>query len=327
MSRNGEPTVHEQVSLIDDPCKQDYNTQGMASQVICYLIPAEPAPVFASEYKAYDEHRRIARTVRSMPYYALAIIFFVTIVDVCTIIYASHILREIYFEDDMASLPLGDPYIGLTELYTSSIMNATRVTNRNILNKPRIVTPVYAGNPSMSTAEEELVADGQYGTFSPHEKHFSVDQRVSVTFLVFISTKRSPKTITIVQFRTIDFGLELCSLMLLLPDANSRVEGNHPFTMSIQPPTLRICQLDVDRSLDPTTLTWRSRPSCGHALRTTLLTTKYGQEMEVFRFSCPWASFPTFEISCTTEHVQECAIDIWTSQNQTWGGCLFATTG
>ncbi|KAI0731597.1 hypothetical protein C8Q72DRAFT_991249 [Fomitopsis betulina] len=282
MSRNGEPTVHEQVSLIDDPCKQDYNTQ---------------------EYKAYDEHRRIARTVRSMPYYALAIIFFVTIVDVCTIIYASHILREIYFEDDMASLPLGDPYIGLTELYTSSIMNATRVTNRNILNKPRIVTPVYAGNPSMSTAEEELIADGQYGTFSPHEKHFSVDQR----------------TITIVQFRTIDFGLELCSLMLLLPDANSRVEGNHPFTMSIQPPTLRICQLDVDRSLDPTTLTWRSRPSCGHALRTTLLTTKYGQEMEVFRFSCPWASFPTFEISCTTEHVQECAIDIWTSQNQTWG--------
>lgn len=82
----------------------------------------------------------------------------------------------------MTRLPIGNPYIGLAELYMSGKVNATRLPGHHIFNKPRIVAPVFPHRPTQVTPEEELVAHGSYGTLSPHEKHFQVDYQASTLF-------------------------------------------------------------------------------------------------------------------------------------------------
>ncbi|TFY55600.1 hypothetical protein EVJ58_g8144 [Rhodofomes roseus] len=128
-----------------------------------------------TDSKAYDPRERRDCMTYSMLPLASAIILFVALVDVYSLLYASHILKSVYADDDTSGLPLGDPYIGLTALYASRTVNATKLRDHHIRNKPRIVAPIFADRPTERTPEEDLIVNGYFGTLSPHEKHFKID--------------------------------------------------------------------------------------------------------------------------------------------------------
>lgn len=235
----------------------------------------------------------------------VALLLMVAVADICSIAYIGHIFRTVYKDEGTADLPLGNPYVGLRALYKSGKVNSSRIEGHHIINKARVVAPVYSKQPDKITPDDELRANKRYGTLTPHERHFHVDS----------------KTDTLVQFRVIDFGMEECSLMLRLPGIDEHVEGPHSF--SLRPSSqLEICQLDTTRALDTTKLTWRTRPKCKQGERLSIAA-ETGRDVKVTQFPCAWGSYQTFEVSCASPGSADCQVDIWTSQNQTWGMFLY----
>lgn len=130
------------------------------------------------------------------------------------------------------------------------------------------------------------------------------------------------QTHTIAQFRVIDFGMEDCSLTLRLPSANEPLEGTEPFNFN---PTsaLDVFRLNAPKALDVRTLSYRSRPPV--AEKTAAVLVRAGEEIEITRFPCKWASLHTFELACSAG--SDCLIDVWSTQNKTWGAYSRLRTG
>ncbi|PCH43212.1 hypothetical protein WOLCODRAFT_74617, partial [Wolfiporia cocos MD-104 SS10] len=231
----------------------------------------------------------------------LSLLLLVAAIDIWSIARIAYIFRNVYADEGTKQLRLGNPYIGLDALYKSGYRaNTSGPVDNRLINRPRVVAPVYMDRPNKPTADDELIAYREYGTFSPHERHFQVDS----------------STATILQFRVIDFGMEDCALTLRLPGHGEVVEGRHPFR--INPSSiLEVCRLDISTALDLPLLSWNTKPPCSALHFPSVLATG-GQDVEVARFPCEWGSYHSFEVSCD-EKTPGCFVDIWSSQNQTWG--------
>ncbi|EMD31803.1 hypothetical protein CERSUDRAFT_88672, partial [Gelatoporia subvermispora B] len=228
----------------------------------------------------------------------IALLVFIVATDVFAFIKTSHMFRTVYpdrFLED-SRLEIANPYVGLEDLYRSGKANASRI--EPILNTPRVITQVYRDRPDGPAPIGEHDFLNQYGTLAPNEKHLHVD----------------PATHTIAQFRTVDFGMEECSLIFRLPRVDEPLEGKDPFMMEASS-VFAVYRLDVAEPLDVRTLSWRTHPA--RSSKVGALSPKAGEETEVARFPCEWASLHTFEVACAIG--SQCLLDVWSSQNRTWG--------
>ncbi|KAH9926395.1 uncharacterized protein B0H18DRAFT_1005875 [Fomitopsis serialis] len=252
---------------------------------------------------AYKSSSRPVR--RPLLPYVIACLVFVALTDIVFLAYISRVFTTEYLDD--ADLPLAYPYIGLKELYDFGHVEPPRFAP--LLNKPRVVTQVFRDEPERPGGRgEHQIWDVEMGQiFPPFDKHLLVND----------------KTRTIIQFRAMDFGMEECSLAFRFPGTQDLFEGKDLPAVSSATIQLQICPLDVPRFLDVRAVSWASRPQC--AGPPTMFTAAVGAEHEVPvpRFPCAWGTYHSFEVACTDEdgsgREDACAVDVWSSHNQTWG--------
>jgi len=230
-------------------------------------------------------------------YAAIVTLAIIVATDIFFMAYAFHVIRHEYMPKNVNMLELANPYIGLRALYESGMVNASKIDP--ILVPPLINAQVYRDHPNrLASNVEHDYYTAPYGTMSPHERHLEINDSV----------------LTIVQFRAIDFGMEECSMVVGLPGLHDTIEGDSPFRFR-EGSVVDVYTLDAPRPLEMGQLSWRTRPSRREKVASVFLHS--GMESIVARFPCPWGSMHTFELACA--HGSSCGIDVWSSQNTTWG--------
>jgi len=239
------------------------------------------------------------KSPRSLLSFATILLLIVSVTDVLALVWIANIFRTHYADQDFSSLEFGNPYVGLDSLYKGGNVNTSTI--EPFVRKPRIAGQVFPGNQDkLAPAGAHDAWWDEFGTFGTNERHFQVD----------------PDTHTVLQFRTIDFGMEDCELILKLPQVGQRLDvtDDTPFLFS-EPSTLDVFSLDAATPLDMRKLSYRTRPPTKEKFAT--VAARPGEETVVKRFPCPWGSLPTFEVACADR--SDCLVDLWSTQNVTWG--------
>ncbi|KAJ3013527.1 hypothetical protein NUW54_g1570 [Trametes sanguinea] len=265
------------------------------------------------ELEARDDIGQIARIRADKPEWAKAspngqtivswmvvLLVVVAATDLAALFYMSRIMSEVYADVGTAGLEYANPYHGLAELYSSGAVEPPRIAP--LLNTPRVVAQVFSDQPAqLAPIGEHDLFNKAFGTFSPHEKHLYVAEN----------------TITIAQFRTVDFGMEECSLVFRLPGSGDRIESKEPFQFNPLS-VFDVYRLDAPAPLDIRKLSYHTRPPVQEKVAT--VSPRPGEETFVSRFPCPWSTLHTFEVVCSKG--SDCLVDVWSSQNTTWGELL-----
>jgi len=110
------------------------------------------------------------------------------------------------------------------------------------------------------------------------------------------------------------------SLAIRIPYSDGELEGGARFSLS-EGSKLDIYALDEPKSINVQRLSWASRPPRRERVAT--VESKSGEEITVSWFACPWSSLHTFEIACADGQTVDCMVDVWTSQNKTWGAFMY----
>ena len=108
--------------------------------------------------------------------------------------------------------------------------------------------------------------------------------------------------------------MEGYSLVIHLPGNGDRIEGNEPFRFN-QLSVFDAYRLNAPKPLDVWKLSHSTKPPVKERVATLTLTG--GEENLVTTFSCPWGTLRTFELVCGEG--SDCSVDIWSSQNTTYG--------
>ncbi|OCH86030.1 hypothetical protein OBBRIDRAFT_738779 [Obba rivulosa] len=224
----------------------------------------------------------------------LVLIFAVS--DIVALLYISHIFDSVFPDPlvENSKLEIANQYIGLEDLYKSGTANASKLNP--ILIEPRTIAQVFRDKPNQLAPLGEHEHMTELGTIAPREQHLYIDAN----------------THTIAQFRAVDFGMEDCSLVVILPADGEPDEGDIPLKMTTAS-TLVVHALDTGVPLDIRKLSWRTKPA--RVKEVASFVPRAGEETFATRFPCEWASLHTFEVSCETE----CLLDVWSSHNGTWG--------
>ncbi|KAI0773144.1 hypothetical protein BD413DRAFT_472806 [Trametes elegans] len=215
----------------------------------------------------------------------------------------SRIVNTVYADVSTAELEYASPYYGLAELYSSGTVQASRIDP--ILNIPRVVAQVFSDRPDeLAPVGEHDVFTKAFGSLTPHEKHLKV----------------SANTRTVAQFRTIDFGMEECELVIRLPGDGDPIESEEPVQYNPRS-KFDVFRLDAPKPLDVRKLSFKTRPLVKEKVAT--VSPGAGQQTHVATFPCPWSTLHTFQVACAEDSESECLVDVWSSQNTTWGFYMY----
>ncbi|KAI1784842.1 hypothetical protein LXA43DRAFT_191240 [Ganoderma leucocontextum] len=227
------------------------------------------------------------------------------LIDLVAMAYVGYMFNTVFEDRGLpADLEFANPYIGLKELYESGQAVASNI--EPIITRPRLSAQVFINEPDRPAprGERDHWIDG-WGTLSPNERRLHV----------------TPEVHTITQFRTIDFGMEDCHLVLTVPELGTVLEAGASFTMHPQS-HLDVFRLTTNSPIDPGALMYRTRPKGAEKVGTVhadaLSWESGGGDIAVYRFKCPRASLHTFEVACAVGS-RECFLDAWSSQNTTFG--------
>ncbi|KAF7965222.1 hypothetical protein HWV62_45051 [Athelia sp. TMB] len=116
----------------------------------------------------------------------------------------------------------------------------------------------------------------------------------------------SPDLSTIAQFRTVDYGLENCSLQFSLqlpPGTDGSDVGGNASTSAVD-----VWILDASTQLDVTRLSWDKRPQRRQLLESWHMSWGSAETSER-SFACPWNSMQSFEFACSAD--ETCLLDFW----------------
>ena len=223
--------------------------------------------------------------------------------DGVAVLYMSRIMNTVYADLSTTDLEFASPYHGLAELYASGTINASHIDP--ILNLPRLVTQVSSEHPNQpGPPGAHDYWHPSFGTLSPHERRLRV----------------APGVRTVAQFRALDFGMERCELVLRLPGPGDPVESKERPQFS-ERTVLDVYMLDAPRPLDAWKVTWDARPPRRAGERVMTIAPRLGEETRVGQFPCVWGSLHTFEVACAESAGSGCLVDVWSSQNTTYGEC------
>jgi len=233
----------------------------------------------------------------------LSLLLVICMTDFAGFIYVYRLFQTHYADPVVPDhLPFANPYINLDGLYHSGRINSSKI--EPFINKPRISAQVFSDRPDELSPKGRGIVLDRYGTLSTNERRLWVDAT----------------THTILQFRTIDFGMEKCSLAIRIPYSDGELEGGARFSLG-EGSKLDIYALDEPKSINVQRLSWASRPPRRERVAT--VEPKSGEEITVSWFACPWSSLNTFEIACADGQTVDCMVDVWTSQNKTWGAFMY----
>ncbi|KAI0340434.1 hypothetical protein BDW22DRAFT_1360395 [Trametopsis cervina] len=229
-----------------------------------------------------------------------------------TIILCGFVLLDVVVYSYIAKLLLSDDapgeeieiknsYIGLDELYDPR-WNLVKSSHHDpIVLLPRQVGAVFQSDPSRVSPFEEHLTLTPYGLMAIPDRHLQL----------------SSDTRTIYQFRTIDYGMERCQLALRLPAVDDKTlldpytyRGDNGVAL------IDVCELDTSDMIDVPTLSWSNRPACRQHVGT--FAARPDSEVTLSEFPCKRDSVLSYELSCAPQNT-DCLIDVWSSQNQTWG--------
>ncbi|KAF8167191.1 hypothetical protein B0H34DRAFT_4305 [Crassisporium funariophilum] len=199
---------------------------------------------------------------------------------------------------NMSKMEFRDSYIGLNELYTYKKVRPS--TYDTLINEPRLATQVSPADPNRVFPLDLHRWLSDFGLLTPPDRNLKVSKGLH----------------TIAQFHVLDYGMERCALTVRLPSRGDSLP--HPYILPNSGDSVRlnICQLDAPRPLDERTISWSTRPSCVRQLG--ILDAKIGGEVEMESFPCKSGSFLAYDVSCA-EDSPECAVDVWSNHNATWG--------
>ncbi|KLO18215.1 hypothetical protein SCHPADRAFT_886311 [Schizopora paradoxa] len=228
----------------------------------------------------------------------IGIIVVLSIVNLTLFIrhYSNKIISTVETPD--SDLELANAYIGLDKLYTS-------VLNYTIENMPLAVHSVDREHPNTVRPDETPNWWTFQGTIVPDRRHIFINETIS----------------TIIQFRTLDFGLEICQPSIVLPTyaslVNSTVksEDNKPRSFAFSPPfvPVQIWALDSigpngrELELELSQLSYAVLPRRKAYLGT--IDAREGVRGVAKAFVCESASLHILELSCDTPG---CMLDFWT---------------
>jgi len=239
----------------------------------------------------------LRRTRLSRIYDWIILLFLLADIAICL-----YVAKVVYFGKPpvQAELEYRNPYINLENLYKQK--NST-TRYKPIQNPPRSALQISSTAPesAVETFPQKLVK--QFGTISPPDKHLKVDAL----------------THTILQYRSIDFGMEKCTLRLLLPA--SRDETLNDFSV-VNGTNLDVCLLNLPNPRNIGSVTWKQAPSCSY-IGSLLVkpggeSTLYNKNGTLSEFSCPWGSWYTFRVSCSSL-MPSCNLDVWSDDKDKWG--------
>lgn len=115
--------------------------------------------------------------------------------------------------------------------------------------------------------------------------------------------------------------MEMCELVIHLPGNGDHIESTEPFRFNPDS-VFAIYRLDAPKPLDVRKLSYRTKPPVKERVATVVA--RAGEETPVSRFPCVWGSLHAFEIACAKD--SDCLVDIWSSQNTTYGTCRVRRT-
>lgn len=184
-------------------------------------------------------------------------------------------------------LPRPNQYIGLDRV-NRKFLNATPPAPINTF--PLVLTQVSSDRPRyVYPVDRHRQFTPAIGTVSSDDKPFVVN-----------STTRS-----IAQFRVRDWGMELCQLVLYVPQ-----DGN----VTVSEPTAEIdvwpLEADDYDFIDVLTLSWKNRPRRKTARPMTTLSLSKGANVSTEKFSCRRDSIQSFEFACHSG-TDPCYVDFW----------------
>ncbi|KAF8829607.1 hypothetical protein F5879DRAFT_977870 [Lentinula edodes] len=222
----------------------------------------------------------------------LLIVAFCIATDVCLAMYAG----VLYLQSSqwLSLKPLPSPiatlerstYIRFDELYAN---RSRSIVYDPIINLPRVSvqTSSRQQGKSIHYPDETLITDN--GLVPVYSVKLQVSSEIS----------------TIIQFRTIDYGMENCSLVLAVP---MTLTGNSSFEAPIfdeqKASQIHIWAVSQPSKLDSRNITWNTKPP----LRTFLgqLDARMGLTTTISNFPCKSGAYFTFELSCATV---DCGMD------------------
>ncbi|KAJ7028060.1 hypothetical protein C8F04DRAFT_69279 [Mycena alexandri] len=186
-------------------------------------------------------------------------------------------------------LPAANSYYGLE----NALRNSTAEPALPIKNPP-----FFAGHiDQMSPAYVPFRLDRQFTHFGTV---YPTDRRILV----------APGISTIIQFRVQDFGMERCTLNLTTPAAMAGDAVDHGHIHDRAPTEtskglVELWQLKLDRCIDPTALSWSTRPRRSHLLAT--WDVSHRSNVGTLDFVCASRSIMSFELACAGEGA--CQVD------------------
>ncbi|KAH9915553.1 uncharacterized protein BXZ73DRAFT_106102 [Epithele typhae] len=256
-------------------------------------------------------HRPASSRAPSCLTWTLALLVLVAATDGIALFAMHRILDTTYASLSPGELEFASPYHGLDTLYRSGRQQPP--TLAPALTLPRLVAQVFPDRPRepAPVGEHEYFARA-FGTLNPRERRLHV----------------APAVHTVAQFRALDFGMDECSLVVHLPGPADPLEGPEaePFRWSgdDEPLELEVTMLDAgDRPVDVRALSYATRPRAKAGEPVRRVRPRRGEETEVGRFPCKWGTMPTFEVACAPGQGSGCLLDVWTTQNTTYGMYMY----
>ncbi|VDB83317.1 unnamed protein product [Peniophora sp. CBMAI 1063] len=161
----------------------------------------------------------------------------------------------------------------------------------NFTNYPILTAPVDSANVRKVFPVDSKNYMPKVGTISPRQHHVLVKDTIS----------------TIVQFRALDWGMEKCELRLSLPAvaSDALVDPGHVATLSLY-------RLNTTQQLDPSVLTYATRPQ--RVSKVANIDLRHGEEVVWHRnFACSMEQLLTFEVACSIneDDGSGCSVEWW----------------
>ncbi|KAI0797351.1 hypothetical protein BC629DRAFT_1285868 [Irpex lacteus] len=252
---------------------------------------------FIEHYAQTEAHHRSTATR-----WVTVLLFVFVALDVAVF---SYIAKQLLSEDYPEELEIRNAYYGLDELYDPrwNLVNSSH--HDPIINLPRRLGMVDSSNPHKISPFEEHLTLTPYGRMSIPDHHLQVSDQMHMIY----------------QFRVIDYGMEECQLALRLPELDDdKLLDPYVFRGDNNQVLLDVCELDAPKLIDIPKLSWSTRPSCKNHVGT--FAARPGTERTLAKFPCETATVRSFQLSCAPQN-RDCFIDVWSSQNQTWGVFMY----
>jgi hypothetical protein len=233
-----------------------------------------------------------------------------------------YIAKLLLSNDDIPEeLEIRNSYYGLDELYDPRWNLANSSRHGPIVNLPRLAGSVDRSDPHKPSPMEEHLQLTPYGLMAPPDYHMQLSENVRIfPYRIdrsIADSVRHRQLNMIYQFRVIDWGMELCQLALRLPVlGDNTLLDPYVFRGDNDQVLVDVCELDAPTAIDLPRLSWSTKPSCQQHVGT--FAARPGSEVTLSQFPCKLATTRSFELSCASQN-KECFVDVWASQNQTWG--------